>query len=184
MSGLHDFYGHALPGLEPLDRDSGTSRGEPIDRWYVDRFLSERESDRRGRVREIATPDEIGGGLPRSAFDCVVVTDALHLVFDVRLAIASVREAIAPGGVVLATLPGVGRFDRRRGGDHWRFTEDSARRLFAAEFGEGNVEVEVFGNVLVATAFLYGYALEDLSEEELSARDPQFPFLIGVRASA
>jgi hypothetical protein len=38
--------------------------------------------------------------------------------------------------------------------------------------------------VLVAAAFLYGYALEDLSEAELAHRDDDFHFLIGVRAVA
>ena len=39
-----------------------------------------------------------------------------------------------------------------------------------------------YGNVLVASAFLYGYALEDLTEEEVARRDDDFHFLVGVRA--
>lgn len=44
------------------------------------------------------------------------------------------------------------------------------------------MEVVAYGNVLVAAAFLYGYALEDLDPAELAHRDDDYHFLIGVRA--
>jgi len=183
VSELDEFYGHALPGIEPLDRDFGRSRGEPIDRWYVREHRSAHSADVRGRTAEVAPGDlGTGAGIPTGEFDCIVLTHALHLVFDVRSAIRDAHDALAPRGVLLATLPGFSRFDRRPSGDHWRFTADSARLIFGESFGEENVELEVYGNVLVASAFLYGYAVEDLTEEQLAARDPQFPFLIGVRA--
>jgi SAM-dependent methyltransferase len=209
---------HDLPGLEPLDRDFGKSRGKPIDRAYIHEFLWGRRADVRGRVLEVADSGytdylgegdvthcdvlhategnewativgdlATGEGIPRGVYDCIVLTQTLHLIFDVAGAIRTAREALKPGGVVLATLPGISQmsqFDRGAWGDHWRFTADSARRLFADAFGPEAVEVEVFGNVLVAAAFLYGYALEDLTEAELSRRDDDFHFLIGVRAVA
>jgi SAM-dependent methyltransferase len=128
---------------------------------------------------------ETGEGMPQAAFDCVVLTQTLHLIYDVRAAIRSVHAALAPGGVVLATVPGisqVSQYDRREWGDYWRFTEDSARRAFAEAFGDANVETVTYGNVLVAAAFLYGYAFEELSEAELRHRDDDFHFLVGVRA--
>jgi SAM-dependent methyltransferase len=130
---------------------------------------------------------ESGAGIPRQAFDCIVLTQTVHLIYDVAAAIRVVRDALVPGGVVLATLPGISQisqFDRREWGDYWRFTADSARRLFADAFGEDRVEVESYGNVLAAAAFLYGYALEDLTESELGHRDDDFHLLIGVRAVA
>src|SRR3954454_2978525 len=213
-----DAHGHHLPGIEPLDRDFGKSRGRPIDRWYIHEFLWARRADVRGRVMEVADSGytdylgegrvtrcdvlhakpglpwatligdlETGEGIPEAAFDCIVLTQTLHLIYDLAASVDVVRRALAPGGVVLATLPGISQisqFDRGEWGDYWRFTEDSARRLFARAFGEDAVEVRTYGNVLVASAFLYGYALEDLSEEELVHRDDDFHFLIGVRAVA
>jgi SAM-dependent methyltransferase len=126
-----------------------------------------------------------GDGIPRDAFDCIVLTQTLHLIYDVQRAVRTTHDVLKPGGVVLATLPGisqVSQFDRREWGDYWRFTADSARRLFADVFGEESVEVVAYGNVLVASAFLYGYALEDLTQEEVDHRDDDFHFLIGVRA--
>jgi SAM-dependent methyltransferase len=132
-------------------------------------------------VGDLAT----GEGIPRAVFDCIVLTQTLHLIYDVRNAIRTTHDALKPGGVVLATLPGISQlsqFDRREWGDFWRFTADSARMLFSEVFGPGTVEVVPYGNVLVASAFLYGYALEDLSPAEIAHRDDDFHFLIGVRA--
>jgi SAM-dependent methyltransferase len=128
---------------------------------------------------------ETGRDLPRNAFDCIVLTQVFPFVYDLRAAIEHTREALKPGGVLLATVPGISqicRYDLERWGDYWRFTEASARRLFADAFGEANVEVEVRGNVLVACAFLQGLATQDLTEDELDYTDRDFHFSIAVRA--
>jgi SAM-dependent methyltransferase len=126
-----------------------------------------------------------GEGIPRDAFDCVVLTQTLHLIYEVQQAVRTVHDILRPGGVVLATLPGVSQisqYDRREWGDFWRFTADSARRVFEEAFDPADVEVVAYGNVLVAAAFLYGYALEELDPAELAHRDDDYHFLIGVRA--
>jgi SAM-dependent methyltransferase len=126
-----------------------------------------------------------GEGLPEAAFDCFVCTQTLHIVFNVPEAIAGARRVLRQDGVLLATLPGisqVSREDRRVFGDWWRFTADSARRLFADAFGAEHVEVTAHGNVLASAAFLYGFAAEELDEAQLAHRDPDFDFLMTVRA--
>lgn len=127
-----------------------------------------------------------GEGVPRDTFDCIVLTQTLHLIYELQQAVQTVHDSLKPGGVVLATLPGISQlsqYDHREWGDFWRFTADSARRLFTDVFGADAVEIVPYGNVLVASAFLYGYALEDLDESEIAHRDDDFHFLIGVRAS-
>jgi hypothetical protein len=82
-------------------------------------------------------------------------------------------------------VPGISqisREDRRDWGDWWRFTSDSARRLFADAYGPENVEVQAHGNVLSAACFLYGLAAEELTDEELTHRDPDFELLMTIRA--
>ncbi len=69
-----------------------------------------------------------------------------------------------------------------RWGDYWRFTSAAAQRLFGDLFGSNNVQVEAHGNVLVATAFFYGMAAEDLTTEELDFTDRDYEALITVRA--
>jgi hypothetical protein len=67
-------------------------------------------------------------------------------------------------------------------GDYWRFTSLSARRLFEEAFSGGAVEVEAFGNVLAATAFLYGLSSDELRPEERDHFDPDYEVLIAIRA--
>ena len=54
-------------------------------------------------------------------------------------------------------------------------------RLFSDVFGENNVEVNSYGNVKAATAYLYGLPAECLTKEELNYNDKQFPFIISAK---
>lgn len=126
-----------------------------------------------------------GEGLPQSAFDCIVLTQVLHLVYDVNAAIGSCHAALRSGGVLLATFPGISqisRLDAERWGDHWRFTSAAARQSFARWFRSSMIEVSAHGNVLVAAAFLYGLCVADLRREWLDHPDPAYEVLITVRA--
>ena len=126
-----------------------------------------------------------GEGLPRDAYECFVMTQTLQVIYDVAAAVRGTREVLAPHGVLLATVPGISqisREDRREWGDWWRFTSDSARRLFADTYGPENIEVEAHGNVLSAACFLYGFAAEELTDEELTHHDPDFELLMTIRA--
>ena len=117
-------------------------------------------------------------------FDCFILTQTLQFIYTVEGAIREAHRVMRPGGVVLATVPAVSRIDRHAGvdGDFWRFTAASCRRLFGAVFGDAQIRVRVYGNVLAAIGFLTGLAREDLSEAELDIADDLFPVLVGVRA--
>jgi hypothetical protein len=83
-------------------------------------------------------------------------------------------------------LPGISQICRDqedKDSDCWRFTPSSARRLFARHFTQENTHVAASGNVLAATAFLEGLAVEDLSREELDVHDPDYPLTITVVAT-
>ena len=125
-----------------------------------------------------------GVGLPDAAFDCVVLTQTLHLVFDVQAAVRTLFRIVKPGGVVLVTVPGISPVSADVWADtwHWSFTRHSASRVFREVFGEHAVQVEQYGNVASATAFLHGLAAQELSARVLSASDPQFPVIVTVRA--
>jgi methyltransferase family protein len=128
-----------------------------------------------------------GDGIPEGRFECFICTQTLQFIYDVRAAVAGMRRLLAPGGVVLATLPGISqisREDMRDWGDWWRFTARSAERLFVEEFGSGQVTVAQHGNVRAAAAFLYGLAVEDLPRGALDPVDPDFHLVVTVRARA
>jgi SAM-dependent methyltransferase len=120
-----------------------------------------------------------------ASFDCVICTQTLLLIYDVKAAVATLRRILTPGGTALVTIPGVSRICRAEAdewGDYWRFTSDSARRLFGDEFGADAVTTEAYGNVLAATAMLHGLAAEEVGAGRLNDHDRDFEVLIGVRA--
>lgn len=125
------------------------------------------------------------GTVPNGAFDCVILTQTLPFIYDVRAAVQELYRILKPGGVVLATVPGISpiiRKDMAAWGDYWRFTSLSARRLFEHVFPIGGVEVEAHGNVMTAVAFLHGLASRELSQHELDHGDPDYEVLITIRA--
>jgi SAM-dependent methyltransferase len=122
--------------------------------------------------------------LPPATFDCLVLTQTLHLIYDMAAAVREMRRALKPNGVVLLTVPGISRIDRGEWEKdwYWSLTEASARRMFSDVFGPDGVQVETHGNVFAATAFLQGLALEEVPYAKLSVRDPAFPVIVSVRA--
>ena len=131
-----------------------------------------------GDLSDIAT-------LPAKAFDCFICTQTFDCIFDVQQAVQGAHHLLKPGSVLLATLSGISQishYDMERWGEYWRFTTASALQLFQPVF-TGGVEVESFGNVLAATAFLQGLAVEDLPDPALlDEHDPDYQLVITVVA--
>ncbi len=119
-----------------------------------------------------------------AAFDCMVVTQTLNLLYDPRPAVARIRAALKPGGVLLATMPGITQVDQGDWNDrwYWSFTLASARRMFDDAFGAGQYDVQTFGNVYAATTFLQGLAMEETDPSKLDVHDPSYPLIVAVRA--
>jgi SAM-dependent methyltransferase len=132
-------------------------------------------------VANLADADD----LPSDRYDCFICTQTLQCIYPVQAAVAASYRILKPGGVLLATVPGispVSPYDRDRWGEYWRFTSQSLRRLLAEAFPPENVGVEAYGNVLASTAFLQGLAVEDLRRDELEHHDQRYEMLIAGRA--
>jgi SAM-dependent methyltransferase len=127
-----------------------------------------------------------GDNIPSDAFDCIILTQTLQLIYDVRAAIRTLYRILRPGGVLLSTFPGISQIitEDWAAADswYWGFTAQSADRLFSETFAQENVKVEAYGNVLAAIAFLHGLAVEELRPKELDYRDPCYDLLIALRA--
>lgn len=118
-------------------------------------------------------------------FDCIILTQTLQFIYDVKAAIKTIYRILKPGGIVLATVPGISqirRYDMNRRGEYWRFTDLSAKRLFGEFFLAENIEVKNHGNVLVAVAFLHGLAAHELKQKELDCYDQNYQVLITIKA--
>lgn len=207
-------YMGTIRRTEPLSDSWGHDRGTPIDRYYIARFLEEHSQEIRGRTLEVKDSsyvDQFGtliersdvldvdpanprativadlaaaNEIPADLFDCFVLTQTLQFVTDLRAAIAHTRRILRPGGILLATVPGLSRVERAyASSDYWRFTPASCQLLFGEVFGYENISVQTYGNVLAAIAFLTGIAYEELSARELETQDEHFPVVIAVRAS-
>ena len=132
-------------------------------------------------VADLTNADHISS----DTFDCVILTQTLQVIFDVRAALKTVYRILKPGGVVLVTFPGISqisRYDMDRWGYYWSFTTRAAHRLFEEVFPRPNVGVEAYGNVLTAIALLHGLATQELRKEELDYRDPDYEVIITVKA--
>ena len=201
----------SLGTTTPVSARWGYDRGTPVDRWYIERFLERERAAIRGRVLEVKDSgytDRFGRevtetavldvdpgnerativadlsaaeGIPDGSFDCFVCTQTLHYVWEVRAAVAHARRILAPGGVLLATLPVTSRVPEPPV-DFWRFTPTAVHRLFEEAFAREELRIEAVGNVLAQVAFLEGMAAEELQEHELAEVDPRFPLLVCVRA--
>jgi len=202
-----------LRRTRPLSDRWGLDRGTPVDRWYVERFLGEERASIRGRVLEVrdtrytrafgtdvASSDVIDidesnpdativadlskpSSIPTGTFDCFLLVQTLQFIFDTRGVLEEAHRVLAPGGVLLCTVPAVSRISMRYlDAEYWRFTVAGCRELVTIAFPGADVDVRSHGNVLACAAFLYGLAVEDLTEQELLDEDPFFPLVIAVKA--
>jgi glycosyltransferase involved in cell wall biosynthesis len=198
----------------PISLDFGFDRGTPVDRYYVQAFLAAHGGDIRGRALEVGDASycrqfgtgivrqdvlhvaagnpgvtivgdlSVPGVLPEEAFDCVVVTQTLHLIYDMHAAVVEMHRALKPGGVLLLTCPGISPVDRGEWGAtwFWSITSAAAKRMFSEVFGAANVAVEARGNVYAAVCFLEGLALEEVDTAKLEVIDASYPVIVTVRA--
>ena len=132
-------------------------------------------------IGDLATP----GGILLDGVDCFILTQTLHIIYDIEGAAREAVRLLSPGGVLLCTIPAVSRVNYEDGGlehgDFWRLTAAAVRRLFEPLPQVERLEVKTYGNVRTCAAFLYGLAAEELPEDVLDHHDPWFPLLHGVR---
>jgi len=140
-----------------------------------------------GNARATMVADLTGDNpIPDDTFDCIIFTQTLQFIYDVRAALRNLHRILKPGGVLLLTAHGTSRIGRREGtdpwGEYWRFTAQSLRRLLAETFPQADARIEVYGNVLAAVANLHCLAAEELTRAELDHRDPDYEVLLAARA--
>jgi SAM-dependent methyltransferase len=195
----------------PLSQGRGFDYGMPVNRYYGGTFIRSHAHEVRGRILEFGWPDykvyfdparverydimSLAAGeqvtivadvqkMPQVAdatFDCIICTQVLLVVPDPFAAARELYRVLAPGGLLLMTVPRVSLTAPRDGfpGDYWRFTEDSLR-LLLAPFAEVNISLH--GNPIAAFCAANRIAAEDASPGDLDWTDPRFPLHVNVYA--
>lgn len=203
-----------LRRVEPVSTQFGYDRGTPIDRYYIEKFLREESNSITGNVVEIgdnsytkkyATETLLSSDvihisdsdatyvtdlatdklLPSNYYNCAIVTQTLHCIYDARSALRNIYKTLSPGGILLLTVPGISQLSSDQWSEtwSWSFTKYSLMKIaLEAGFDNNNCILNSYGNVLSSSAFLYGLALEDLKQEELDYVDDRYQQLLTLRA--
>jgi SAM-dependent methyltransferase len=156
---------------------------------YTARFGGDRVSestvvdvDRSNRRATLIADLEHPNSLPPAAYDCIILTQTLHLLRRPGQCIANCYRALRPAGVVLATAPSVSRVSPSYpDADYWRFTPAGMAELFATHW-EGDFTVHALGNLRTCIGFLLGEVVEELADTVLDSHDPRFPLTVAVEA--
>ncbi len=118
--------------------------------------------------------------LPDNTFDCIILTQTLHLIYDFKSALKTCYRVLKPGGVLLLTVPGITHIDQGQWKENWlwAFTGTAISKLLAEVFPPADIKVDTYGNVLVATAFLYGMGLTEMNKKKMDIHDPHYQVII------
>ncbi len=122
--------------------------------------------------------------VPDAQYDCVVLTQTLHVIDDDESVLRQVHRILKPQGRLLLTVPCISKVGRQDiDGTWYRFyTDHGIRFVLDRAFQPSDYSVEYHGNVLTATAFLYGLAVHEIEPRAFETEDPEFPLIIGVVA--
>ena len=179
-------------------RAGGRDLSPSITDYYLARFLERHAEDLRGDVLWIGDGPEALGlrvnpsarifttrsihGQGTGAFDCLVATHTLALDFDLFEATGILHRLLKPGGILLATAPGLGGPPARSDPRYWGLTARSLYRLIGSIFPPRDLRIETFGNVVSAVALIEGHLSGSLSRDQLDLSDDAREVLIAARA--
>jgi glycosyltransferase involved in cell wall biosynthesis len=131
-------------------------------------------------IGDLSHADHIKG----DQFDCIILTQTLQLIYDFQAALRHCHRLLKPGGALLLTVPGISQTDygRHDGTWYWSFRGASVQKLLQTAFNPVNIRVQTHGNVLAATAFLYGMGTGEITDKEKDDHDPHYEVIIAASA--
>ncbi len=179
--------------LEANSKDIKGRCLEMGDAFYINKFGGDRVSKIDVMHYVEANPDATivadltrADHIPSNTFDCIILTQTLQMIYDMKAALRHLHRIIKPGGVLLMTSHGISKIGRRLGrdnwGEYWHITTQSAEKLFEETFPRADITVGSYGNVLSAMCALHGIVSEEIDKKELDYYDPDFEVIVTVKA--
>jgi SAM-dependent methyltransferase len=122
--------------------------------------------------------------IPDNTFDCFIMTQTLQYIFDFKKALRTCRRILKPGGTLLLTVPNISPIsvDSWSKSWYWAFTDRAMSKIMAETFPNDVIGINHYGNVLAASAFLYGMGNKELTREQLDNVDPNSQIVITIKA--
>ncbi len=120
-----------------------------------------------------------------ACFDCIILTQTLHLIDDDGAVMKNLFRILKAGGTLLMTVPCISLVPRREDQGTWYrfYTDHGLHYLLGTCFQPAKIEVVPYGNLVAATAFLHGLAASELKPKWFEHEDPAYPVIIGARAT-
>jgi SAM-dependent methyltransferase len=170
-----DIRGHVLEINDPGYAEAfGSGRTSVVDVLDIDPTNS--------RATIVADLRNVPG-VADATFDCIILTQTIHVIYEAEAVLAECARMLKPDGVLLATVPCASKLALEQGvdRDYWRFTKVSVERLVGNAHPWSALEVRTHGNFAVTVAFLYGLACHELPDALFGDVD-RTPLIISVRA--
>ena len=130
-----------LSRVEPISRKFGFDLGTPVDRYYIENFLSKNSHLIIGNVLEfdndiyarkfgnnscsidilspVKTPKSTivadlcnSSNFPENRYNCIICTQTIQVIFDIQSAIENLIKALLPGGNLILTVSGISQISR------------------------------------------------------------------------
>jgi len=195
---------------EPISRLFGLDIGTPIDRYYIEKFLNFNKSkihgtilevgddiytnkfgskiissdvlnDSRNKLKKIAGNLETGVNIPKNVYNCIICTQTIQVIFNLRNCFHNLINALVPGGTLLITASGISqisRYDYDRWGEYWRFTEQSLYKISNECSLVDKVTTVSYGNLATSKAFLDGIPTEKIHVDTLNYKDSDYQLCV------
>lgn len=207
------IYNFSTQTAQPASRRFGYDRGTPIDRYWTDKWITANKGQIHGVCLEIGDNRytmQYGNKISRTdvldvngsntkativssltdcqqtindqTYDCIILTHVLGLIDQPEKAISECYRILKPGGTLLITSACLApQLDNNEG--YWRFTPKGIHYLLSKSFKPENITVKSYGNAQAGALFFMGYSQQDLTDQELTVNDPQFPCIAGAVAT-
>ena len=120
--------------------------------------------------------------LPDESFDCIILTEVLHLLRSPATCLRTCHRALREEGSALITVPALKRLNPKDpDSDYLRYTP-AGLELLLRQTWDGPFSVVWYGNLRACVAFLVSHVSEEISSDDLTFRDERFPLTVAALA--